>query len=175
MARDTRGPVPGETDDLRRVSLNPPHWREARRMLAAEAAVLAVLAVITLVMAITAGSRTPGPQILDIGVSAPLGWTLLGAAVAAGVAVVWRRAARVITATLSIGAVLLVVICAVAAVHHTHLFGSTTPVLLVWALVFCYNFAVAIWLVPNHIEGPDWIARRTARPAAQHGKRGRRP
>ncbi len=84
MARDTRGPVPGETDNLKRVSLNPPHWREARRMLAAEAALLAVLAVVTLVMAMTAGSRTPGPHILDIGVSAALGWTLLGAALAVG-------------------------------------------------------------------------------------------
>lgn len=127
MARDTRGPVPGETDNLKRVSLNPPHWREARRMLAAEAALLAVLAVVTLVMAMTAGSRTPGPHILDIGVSAALGWTLLGAALAVGVAVVWRRVAQVITATLSIGGgAMLVVICAVAAVHHAHPFGSTT-------------------------------------------------
>lgn len=171
MARDTQGPVPGATDGMRRVSLTAPHWRGARRMLAAQAVVLAVLAVLTLAVTMVSAPHTRGPQIVGIGVGATLGWTLLGAAVAAGVAVMWRRVALVVTSVLSIAALTLVVTCAVAVVHGAHPFGSTAPVLLVWASLCCYNFAVAMWLVPDQIEGPDWITERTSRSAGQPRQR----
>ena len=163
MARDTRGPVPGETTDMRRVSLTASHWHRGRWWLIGQAGVLAVLAIA--VVAVLATGRNAA-VVADVRIGWPLALTLLGVAIASGFGALWRRLALLVTVTVGVGALLLVVVCAVAATHHSHPFGSTTAVLLVWATLFCYDSAIAVWLVPDHIEGPAWVFRRRSRGAA---------
>ena len=170
MARDTRSPVPGETDDLRRVSLTSRHWRQARWLLGAEAVAAAVVGAMALVMLARGGSRPGDPAVAGIQVSWAVSFCLLGVAVATGVAVIRRQIALAVTATLCIAALVLVLVSAVAAAHHAHPLGSTLSVLLLWSVLFCYNFAVSIWLVPDHIEGPAWMPRRRTRGSAESGK-----
>jgi hypothetical protein len=167
MARDTRGRVPGETTDLRRISLTSTHWRQSRWLLAAEAGVVAVIVVGTLIV------TRPGhgdPVVAGIRLTAALGWTLLAVAAAAGLATTSRGLALTFTAAVSLAAIVLVIVVAVAAAHHAHPLGSTAPVLLMWAVLFCYNLAVAIWLVPDHIEGPAWVLRRRSQHPGTPGR-----
>ncbi len=111
-------------------------------------------------------------MVAHVRVSWTLGWCLVGVAVATGAAALWRRLALFVTASISVAALTLVVVCAVAGAHHSHPFGSTTAVLLVWAALFCYNLAVAIWLVPDHIEGPAWLTlRRSSGQSSTPGSR----
>ncbi|WP_264001426.1 hypothetical protein, partial [Mycolicibacterium gadium] len=149
----------GETTDIRRVSLTGAHWSGARRWLAVQAVVVGVPTVAVLIILGMSPSRD-AVMVGGVRIGWTLGWCLLGVAVATGVAALWRRLALMVTGSVSVAAVILVVVCAVAGAHHSHPFGSTAPVLLVWAALFCYNLAVAIWLVPDHIEGPAWAPLR---------------
>ncbi len=161
MARDNRGRIPDATADLRRVSLKAPHWRQARWLLAVEAVATGIAGSGGLIGLAVSSPDGAGPVVVGIQITAGLSFALLVVAAAAAVAVTHRRVATVVTASMSIVAIILVTLCAVAATHSDPgPFGSTAPVMLLWAVVFCYNFAVGVWLVPDHIEGPAWLPRR---------------
>lgn len=165
MARDTRGQSPAATPSLHRVNLDQPHWRQARWLLGGEAAVLALLGTVALCGVFLAEPRGTGFSLGAVTLTAALSWTLIGTAGAAAVAVLNRRLALWFTAVASICALLLMFVGAVAGVHHDPgPLDFSAASTLFFAPIFCFNFALGIWLVPNHIEGPAWLPRRSARP-----------
>ena len=163
MARDTRGPVPGATSGLRRVSLNPPHWRQARWLLAAEAAAAAMVGVAGLIgVAVAPGGS--GFRVAGVPLTPALSAVMLGIGAAAAAAMIHRRAAKLFSAGVTAAAVALMVICAVAAAHHDPgPLGFTAPAILIWAVLFCYNLGLGMWLLPDQIQGPEWLPRRNNR------------
>lgn len=160
MAKDTRGQVPGKTSHLQRLSLDPPHWRQARWLLAAEALAVGLLGVSGLV-GVAVRPAGVGFSVAGVPLTPALSWTLLGIGVAGAVALIHRRFALLYSAAACIAAIALVVIAAVAASHQAPgPLGLTAPAILLWAVLFCYNFTVAFWLVPDHLGGPAWVRKR---------------
>ncbi len=154
--------MPGATSGLRRVSLNPPHWRQARWLLAAEAAAAASIGVAGLIgVAVTPGG---GFRVVGVPLTAALSAVMLAIGAAAAAAMIHRRAAKLFSAGVSAAAVALMVICAVAAAHHDPgPLGFTAPAILMWAVLFCYNLGLGMWLLPDQIQGPEWLPRRNNR------------
>ncbi|CAN5299158.1 hypothetical protein BH11ACT7_BH11ACT7_01310 [soil metagenome] len=158
MARDTRGPVPVGKSDLRRFSLNPSHWRQARRMLAIEALLVTALGFTGVIVVALRAHRGSGVRVWGLDVTPALSWTLVGIGIAAGAALLHRRIAMVFTTSVTVTALTLIVVSGAAAVHDDPgPLGFTAGVTLLYGVLFSYNLAVGIWLVPNHIEGPTWI------------------
>ena len=174
MARDTRGPLPPETDDLRRVSLNPSHWRQGRRLLAVQAAATGLLGAVGLIgVAVT--PPHDGWRPLGVPLTPALSIVLLGIAVAAALVTLSRRAAKVFTLTMSAGTVTVMIVCAVAAVHHDPgPLGFTAPAILLWMLLFCVSIGSVMWILPDQIQGPDWLPRRRPRRHTDTAMSGRR-
>ncbi|BBX67539.1 hypothetical protein [Mycolicibacterium psychrotolerans] len=171
MARDTRGPLPPETDDLRRVSLNPPHWRQARRLLAAEAVATGLLGLIG-VLGVAVDNRHEGWRVLGVPLTLPLSIVLLGIGCAAALACTRRQVAKIFTLTMSAATVAVMIICGVAAVHHAPgPLGFTAPAILLWTVLFCWSIASAMWVLPDQIQGPDWIPRRRVTGSDRRGRR----
>ncbi|AFM19924.1 hypothetical protein Mycch_5239 [Mycolicibacterium chubuense NBB4] len=174
MARDTRGPMPPETSDLRRVSLNPPHWRQARRLLAVEAVVTGVIGVVGLI-GVAVAPHNDGWRVLGVPLTPALSAVLIGIGVAAALAMTHRRAAKVFTLAMSAATVALMIICSVAAVHHDPgPLGFTAPAILLWTILFCWSIASAMWVFPDQIQGPDWVPRRRPRRPADTAASARR-
>lgn len=164
MARDTRGPVPVGESDLRRFSLNPLHWRQARWMLCIEAVLVSLLGVAGLVGVYGATPRGTGVSVLGLDMTPVLSWTMLATGVAAAVSMLHRRFAMVFSAVVAVAALVMVIVSAVAAAHHDPgPLGFTAADTLLYGVLFCYNLAVGMWLVPNHIEGPTWMHVRRSR------------
>lgn len=165
MARATRGQSPVGTPNLHRVNLDQPHWKQARWLLGGEAVVLALLGTVALCGVFLVEPRGTGFSLGTVTLTVALSWTLIGTAGAAAVAVLRRRLALWFTAVVSVAALLLMFVGATAGAHHDPgPLGFSAASTLFFAPIFCFNFAVGIWLVPNHIEGPAWLPRRSARP-----------
>lgn len=161
VARDTIGPIPGATSDLRRVSLDPLHWRNVRWLLGAEALVAGVLALVGLIGVYLVAPHHVGFTVAGLILTPTLSWVMLGIAATAVASLLYRRLALVSTAVVGTCALGLVIVAAVAAAHHAPgPLGFTTAAIVLWAVVFCYNLAVGMWAVPDHIEGPEWVPRR---------------
>ncbi|SOX53100.1 hypothetical protein MAAFP003_1770 [Mycobacterium ahvazicum] len=171
MARDTRGP--NATENLRRVSLNPPRWRQGRWLLAGEAVVAAAIGVTGLVAMFLIAPTRVGLSLVGVPVTATLSCVMLGLAAAAALSTIHRRLALLFCAVVSVIALGFVFVAAVAGVHHSPgPMGFTPTAILWWAAVFCYNFGLGFWLIPDHLEGPEWIRRR--RTEERSGGSGRR-
>ena len=162
MARDTRGPLPPETSGLYRVSLNPSHWRQVRRLLAVEAVACGLLGLLGFVGILIRGrARVFCP--LGLPLTPGLSAVLLGLAAASALAMITRTAAKVFLVVVSSAAVALVIGCGVAAAHQRPgPLGFTAAAIVWWAVVFCYNLGLGIWVIPDHIEGRAWVRRRRA-------------
>ncbi len=166
MARDTIGPVPGATSDLRRVSLNPPHWRNIRWLLGAEALATGLFGLAGLIGVYLVAPHDVGFTVAGLILTPTLSWVMLGIAAIAVASLLYRRLALVSTAVLGTCALGLVIVAAVAAAHHAPgPLGFTTAAIVLWAVVFCYNLALGMWVAPDHIEGPAWVPRRRTRRA----------
>jgi hypothetical protein len=141
------------------VSLTAAHWRHGRRFLIAEAVVMALIGAVGLVWILV----SPGHRMLHpfgVALTPTLSAALLALAIIAWVASHRRRIALAYCALLAISSMALVIIAAVAAVHSAPgPLGLTAPMILFWAAVFTYNFMVAVWMVPDRIEGPAWVRR----------------
>ena len=154
MASDTRGPVPVGRSDLRRVSLNPRHWRQARWMLCFESALLGLFGIYV-------ATRGAGVAVTRLDLTPALSWASFGLAVVAGLCVLRRRFAVVFSAVVTPVSLAMVIISAVAALHdRPGPLGLTPADTLLYAVLFCYNLAVGMWLVPDQIEGPAWVRGR---------------
>ncbi|MFZ1178693.1 MAG: hypothetical protein WAO15_21010 [Mycobacterium sp.] len=159
--RDTRGPVPGATSDLRRVSLNPAHWRQSRWMLAAEALATALLGGVGMVGVFLVAPVGVGFSVAGLVLTPALSCVLLGVGATAAAAMIHRRLALLYSAAMSICAVGLVIISAAAATHHAPgPLGLTAAAIVLWGVLVCYNLALMMWLAPDQIEGPDWVPKR---------------
>lgn len=162
MARDTRGPMPPQTADLRRVSLDAAHWRQGRRLLAVEAVATGLLGVVGLI-GVLVRPRDDGWRVLGVPLTPALSVVMLVIAAAAALTLTHRRAAKVFTLAMSAATVAVVIVCSVAAVHHDPgPLGFTAPAILLWAVLFCWSIGSAMWILPDQIEGPAWVPRRRA-------------
>lgn len=160
MARDTRGPFPPETAGLYRVSLNPEHWHQVRPLLAAEAAVTGLLGAIGLLgIVIRGASHELRPVGLPLTPALCIG--LLALALAAAGAAMSRSAAKIFLAVATVAALALVIGSGVTAAHQRPGPLGLTPAAIVWwAIVFCYNLGLGIWVIPDHLEGRAWVWKR---------------
>jgi hypothetical protein len=164
VARDTRGPVPVGHSDLRRFSLDPAHWRQARRMLGGEALVATLIGLAGLGGVYLAPPRGMSVSAVGLDVTPTLSWSLIGLGVLTAGSMLARRLAMVLSAVVVTASLFLVIICAVAATDHDPgPLGFTAAATVLYAVIFCANLAIGMWLVPNHIEGPVWLSRRRAR------------
>ncbi|WP_458315948.1 hypothetical protein [Mycolicibacterium brisbanense] len=163
MARDTRGPMPPQTAGLRRVSLNPSHWRQGRLILAGEAVATGVLGVIGLI-GVLVRPQHDGWSVLGVSLTPMLSAVMLTIAALAALSVLHRRTAKVFTLGMGAAAVALMIICSVAAVHHDPgPMGFTAPAILLWTILFCWSIASAMWILPDQLQGPAWIPTRRTR------------
>ena len=161
--RDTRGPVPGLTSDLRRVSLNPAHWHQSRWLLAAETLATAILGAAGLVGVYLVAPAGAGFAVAGLLLTPALSWVLLGVAAIAATSMLHRRLALVFSAAMTSCALALIMISAVAATHHAPgPLGLTAAAIVLWGVLACYNLALMMWLAPDQIEGPDWVPKRRA-------------
>ncbi len=161
MAEDTLGPVPGQTSNLQRVSQNPPHWQQARWLLIAEGAAAALIGVVGLIACAVRGWVGGGLFALGIPLTPALSAVLLIIGAAALGATTRRRVATVFTGLCSAAALALMIVCGVVAAHRDPgPLGFTEPAILLWAVLFCYNLGLGMWLASDHLEGPQWLPRR---------------
>lgn len=161
MARDTRGPIPYGHSDLRRFSLNPPHWREARRMLAGQSFAATVIGAAGLIGVYVVHPRGTGVYALGLDMTAALSWIVIAVGTAAALATLHRRLAKVFSFTVAVTSLPMVIVSAVATSHHDPgPLGFTAGSSVLYAAFFCANLATGIWLIPNHIEGPAWVHTR---------------
>lgn len=158
MARDTRGPVPYGDSDLRRVSLNPRHWRQARRMLFAQAFAALIVGLAGLIVVDVAVPRGTGAMAVGLILTPAFCWTMIVVGLGAATATLHRGLAKAFSVTVGIAALVMVFASAVAATHHDPgPMGFTPGAAVLYATFFCVNLAIGMWLVPNHIEGPAWV------------------
>lgn len=163
MARDTRGPMPPQTAGLRRVSLNPSHWRQGRVLLAGEAVATGALGAAGLI-GVLVRHRQGGWSVLGVPLTPALSVVMLVIAALAALSFMHRRTAKVFTLAMGAAAVALMIICSVAAVHHDPgPMGFTAPAILLWMILFCWSIACAMWILPDQIQGPAWVPQRRRR------------
>lgn len=166
MSPDTDSPVPG----VRRVSRNPWHFHTGRWALLAEGALLVALGVLGWCSAAShpdAGSAGAPVLILHLTPwhSALLGGTGLILALSA----LRRRSSVIISATVTVGYLLLVFYGAVASAHHAPgPLGLGAQSIVVHGVIAALNLGILYWLLPDALEGPDWVRRsRTDAPRAK--------
>lgn len=161
MARDTVGPVPVGTSDLRRVSNDAPHWHQVRWCLGAQALIAGGCGAAGLIAIYLLSPVRTQFRVIGLSVTPALSWALIGIAAAAAIAASRRRVALLFTAITSVATLLVVIVAAVATTHSSPgPLGFDAAAIVLWAVLFAYNFGLGIWLIPDHIEGPDWIPRR---------------
>lgn len=165
MARDTRGRVPGETDDLERVSLNPSHWRSGRAFLLAQAVLIGILGVTVLAWAIVCPSTQPARiPLVGLRFSILQGALLLGYGALASLASLSRRAALWFASLAASLWFAMIIACAVGALHDAPgPLGLDLRDLLLYAVLAGYNIGLLIWLSGDAIAGPAWLPRRRSR------------
>lgn len=151
MSPTTQGPVPGLTSQLRRVSLNPAHYRSGRWFLLAQGMCLCALGIAGIIY--SAGHT--GVRVLGLALTPAHGGFLLGFGVLAMLASLRRRAAVVLTVTATIVFIVLLVIGAVATAHAAPgLFGFDPRGIVLNGMLVGINLALLIWLLPDLLEGP---------------------
>jgi|SRR5690242_8873987 len=161
MVRDTQGPVPEGRSNLRRVSLNPRHWHQARWMLSVESIILGLLGCAGLLAVYVVAPRGTGVALAGLDLTPALCWAIFALAVVAVISLLRRRFAVVFCAVVASTALAMVIIAAVAALHHRPgPLGLTAADTVLYAVLFCYHLAVGMWLFPDQIEGPAWVRRR---------------
>ncbi|BBZ44330.1 hypothetical protein MPRM_16110 [Mycobacterium parmense] len=157
--------MPPATSDLRRVSLNPAHWRQSRWLLAAEAGATAALGLVGLVGVFLVAPVGVGFSVAGLPLTPTLSWVLLGVGATAAVSMINRRVALMFTAATGICAGGLVIVTAVATTHQAGgPMGLAAGGIVLWGLLACYNLAVLMWLAPDQLEGPEWILKRRKAP-----------
>ena len=169
MGRSTLGRVPGRTDGLEKVSLDPSHWRTGRRLLVAQGVIVGVCGGVGLAWAIAGEGARPaaGVALVGVSVSPVQAATLLGFGLLAVVAGVSRRAGVIFSGLAAVSWLVLMIICTVAAAHHAPgPMGFDLRDSLLYAALAAYNFGLLMWLSADALEGPAWV-RRTPR---DHGK-----
>jgi hypothetical protein len=169
MSPLTEGPFGRLTSGLRQISRNPSHFHTGRWFLLAEGVLLIALGVVGFVSAATHPAAGPaGAPELMLALTPAHSAVFLGFGLLAVLGTLQRHAAIIVT---TVGAVMflgLVFVGAVAAVHHAPgPLGFEPRDIVVHAALAAVNFAILYWLIPDALEGPDWVRRRPGRQARQ--------
>ncbi len=156
MSPVTQSPFGRLTSGLRQVSRNPGHFRTGRKLLLAEGILLIALGITEFISEATHPDGTVGALVL-----AMTPWhsaMLLGYGVLAILGSLRRRAAITVTAVGAVAFAVLVIVGAVAAAHHAPgPLGLEPRDIVLHGALAALNFAVLYWLIPDVLEGPDWI------------------
>ncbi len=168
MSPLTRGRVGRETSGLRLSSRNPSHFRTGRSFLLAEGVLLIALGIAGFVSAATYPDAAPGgAPVLLLALTPWHSATLLGFGLLAVLGALRRRAATAVTLLGTVVFLVLTVVGAVAAAHHAPgPLGLEPRDIVLHAALAAVNFAVFYWLIPDVLEGPDWIRRRRRPPGS---------
>lgn len=162
MAPLTRGPVGRLTSGLRLTSRNAPHFRTGRPFLFVEGAALAALGAWGFISAAT--HPHAGPTGAPVSMLALTPWhsaVLVVIGVLAMLGVLQRHAAVVVTAVSAVVFLLLVFLGAVAAAHHAPgPLGFDNGDIVLHGVLAATNIGLLYWLIPDVLEGPDWVRRR---------------
>ena len=162
MSPVVRGPFGGLTSGLRLVSRNAPHFRTGRWFLLVEGVLLAVLGGWGFASAASHPHAGPtGAPVLMLALT-PWHSALLLAIGLAAVAGAWQRhAAVIVTASAAVVLLLLVFLGAVAASHHVPgPLGLDNLDIVLHGVLAATNFGLLYWLIPDVLEGPNWVKRR---------------
>ena len=162
MAPVTEGPFGRLTSGLRLVSRDGPHFRTGRWFVLAEGVVLVVLGVWGFVSAAShPGAGPTGAPVLILALTPWHSAVLLVIGLVVMLSAVQRHAAVIVTAAAGVIFVLLVFIGAIAAAHHAPgPLGLDNGDMVLHGVVAAVNFALLYWLLPDVLEGPDWVRRR---------------
>ena len=174
MSPVSRGPVPDATSGLRRVSLNPAHFRSGRWLLLAEGLLVGALGGAGLVSAgVHSGPRPAGVPVPGLTLTPAQSGLLLGFGLLAVLAAGYRRAAVIITGFGAAAFLLLLIIGGVAAAYdRPGPFGFTLHGIFLHAVLAVVNLALLMWLIPDSLEGPEWVQRRRPQDCAQDRTQG---
>ncbi|OBF54238.1 hypothetical protein A5756_14675 [Mycobacterium sp. 852002-53434_SCH5985345] len=162
MSPVTQGPMGRLTSELRLISRNPSHFRSGRWYLLADGLLLIALGTAGFVSAGVHPHAPPvGAPLLGLALTPWHSALLFGFGVLAVFGAVQRRAAVAVTALSSLVFVALVIIGAIFATHHTPgPLGFEPRDIVLHGVLAVANFAVLYWLIPDALEGPDWVPRR---------------
>jgi hypothetical protein len=166
MSPDTKDRVPGLTSRLRRVSLNPSHYRSGRWFVLAQGVVVSTLGLAGIVSsAVHSHAPASGAPVLGLALTYAHGGLLLGFGVLASLSALRRRTTVMLTATATVVFFVLVIIGGVAVAHATPgPLGFAPSDIVLHAVIAAVNLALLMWLIPDLVEGPAWIRHRDYRP-----------
>ncbi len=175
MSPVTQGPVGRLTSGLRRVSRNSGAFRSGRWFLLAEGVLLIALGTAGFVSDATHPDAPPaGAPVLVLALTPWHSAILFGFGVFAALGALRRRAAITVTAVSAVIFVALMIVGAVSAVHQVPgPLGFEAGDVILHGVLAMANFAVLYWLIPDVLEGPDWVPRRKV-PVGTAGSRPRR-
>ncbi|MBX7450372.1 DUF4383 domain-containing protein [Mycolicibacterium sp. 3033] len=148
-------------DALRRVSLDPEHFRSGRPFLIAQGVILLALGLAALLFTTTDASSPRGAELLGlrIVVSQAVVLVVWGAAVL--VCAIRRSSAVWYSAVATVVSLGLTMVSAVAAVHSDPgPLGFDLRDTLLYGFLGAYNLTLLVWLNADHIEGPAWVPRQ---------------
>lgn len=167
MAPVTRGPFGRLTSGLRLESRNAPHFRTGRWFVLADGVVLVILGIWGFVSAATHPDAGPaGAPVLVLALTPWHSAVLLVIGLAVMLSALQRHAAVVVNGAATVIFLLLVFIGAVAAAHHAPgPLGLDNGDIVLHGVLGTTNLALLYWLIPDVLEGPDWVKRRDARTA----------
>ena len=159
ISRAINGPVPGLTLQLRRVSLNPSHYRFGRFFVLAEGVIVSALGIAGILSSAThPHAPATGAPVLGLALTSAHGALLLGFGVLAILASLRRRTAVLLTASATVMFFVLVIVGSVATTHAAPgPLGFDPGDIVLHALIAALNLALLMWLIPDRLEGPAWI------------------
>ncbi len=168
MSPITRSSFGRLTSGMRQVSRNPGHFHTGRWCLLGEGVLLIALGVAGFVSTTTHPDAGPaGAPVLVLALTPWHSGLLLAFGLLAVVGTLERRAAIAVTTFGTLMFLVLVFVGAVAAVHHAPgPLGLDTPDIVLHGVLAAANFAILYWLIPDVLEGPDWVRKRNPLPAA---------
>ena len=177
MSPVTQGPMGRLTSGLRLVSRNPSHFRNGRWFLLADGVLLIALGTAGFVSAATHPNAPPtGAPVLVLALTPWHSALLFGFGVLAVLGVLQRRAAIAVAALSAVVFVALVIIGAIFAAHHVPgPLGFEPRDIVLHGVLAMANFAVLYWLIPDVLEGPDWVPRRKLEVSTAESQPRRRP
>ena len=152
---------------MRLVSRNPGHFRNGRWFLLAEGLALTALGIGGFVSAATHSYTPPtGAPVLILALTPWHSAFLLVFGILAVAGTFHRRAAIFVTAAAAAVFAFAMIVGAVAVAHHAPgPLGFEARDIVLYGVLAAANFAILYWLIPDILEGPDWIKRPRAAPA----------
>jgi hypothetical protein len=127
-------------------------------MLGGEALAATLIGVAGLLGVYLTRPRKTGVSAVGLDMTPAMSWTVSAVGIAAAVAMLHRRLAMVFCAVVAAASLTMVIVSAVAATHHAPgPLGFTAGATVLYAVFFCANLAIGMWLIPDHIEGPAWL------------------